>query len=645
MNGMVTRRWRHNFTPSERRTEAWPLANSSNRSQEDRDLYERRYQAICGYIRGEPLASLRQKWKLSRWEIIRLCKRCLSIHPDGRLWGFRALLPEIRVRIYTRIAQPKETKASRRLGFGGLLERLFCRAPEIRRKVYAHALRKNPGANEAWVPVASSHRIFIEACREAGVSTSEYPFNTKYLGIRSLASHLKGLFTSDLKAAVLATFGHDAARALKTGTGEPPRTAVTLPYQRVQFDGHRIDGIYTLLIPHPKGGFTEVTVDRPWLLVIQDVVTRAILGWHLSIGSEYTKYDVLKCVRNAIEPWTPRVLTIPNLTYHKDGGMPSQVFEKLQWAFWAELGYDNAKSHLCDWVRAQITLVLNAAVNPGPVKVPERRGILEALFRVLEERYLHRMPNTTGSDPKDHRRDNPEKAALRFHISLAHLEELLSVIISNYNGQPNDALSWRSPLEQLRFFIEEEGSVILRLRVEERARINLLAMQTTRTVRGSIKHGRRPYIQYEDERYTNEVLARSPDLIGTELTLIVNTDEIRSLRAFLPNGAELGVLCAMGKWSQTPHSLTTRKAANSRRALKVQHNVAPGNADPVHVLMDAYSKAALTSKRAATKYEQTRQNAGLPETFHPAIPAAAKEFEAPKLPISKLRSKQRSVLY
>jgi putative transposase len=449
-----------------------------------------------------------------------------------------------------------------------------------------------------------------------------------------------------LKSAVRAAFGLDAARSLNTGTGTLAPHAVMMPYQRVQFDGHHVDGTYTLLVPHPDGGFNEIVVERPWLLVVQDVVTRAMLGWHLSLNTEYNQSDVLKCVRSSVEPWKPKQLTIRGLSYHKSGGMPSGSHEKLLWAVWAEMSYDNGKAQLTDWVRAQITGALGGAVNPGPVKMPERRGIIEALFRVLEEKYLHRMPNTTGSNPQDPRRDEPEKAAKKYHISLAHLEELLEVIIANYNGQPNKAIGWRSPLEQLQFLADEEDVLIRRLREEERSKVNLLAMQVTRTVRGNIKKGRRPYIEYMDERYTNEVLARSPDLIGTELTLVVDTRDLRTLMAFLPNGAELGVLGAMGKWAQTPHSLTTRKASNSRRVLKVQHNADPSNVDPVHALMEDLSQEAQTSKRAAAKYEQIRKDADLPPDFDPTAAISAKAgFSVPKQPVTRLRSPRRSIVY
>jgi hypothetical protein len=125
MNETRPYRARGQLTASERRIEAWPMADTSKLSPPDRQLYEQRYQAVCGYMHGESLESLSTKWGLSRWGIIRLRNRCLLVHPDGRLWGFRGLLPRIRTRIYVRIDNARTyRKDARRIGYGGLLGQL-----------------------------------------------------------------------------------------------------------------------------------------------------------------------------------------------------------------------------------------------------------------------------------------------------------------------------------------------------------------------------------------------------------------------------------------------------------------------------------------------------------------------------------------
>lgn len=636
---------RQTIDPNKRKLEFWPLAEPQGLSPSRQKRFENRCDAVSGYMRGESLLHLSATFGISPWEIRRLRKRCLARHPDGRIWGYRALIPHKRTQIYARRAEPSLAQNGRP-ACGGLLTRLLSLHPTVRAKVYEHYLRKRIGANEAYVPILSSHRVFITCCRTEGIDLNDYPFNTRYLGIRALATHLNSLFTSDLYATVRAAYGSEAAAKLRAGTGRKRRSAATLPMQLVQFDGHRIHGIYVLKVAHPDGGFVEMIVERPWLLLVQDVVSRAILGWCLVPYNRYDARDVLKAFDSAIRPWERRELTVPGLRYHKNAGMPSGVFPGLKWAVWDEVAFDNAKAHLSDWVMGQLTKTLGCAVNPGAVKVPERRGIIEALFRVLNQRYLHRMPNTTGSEVKDHRREGAADAALRYHISLTHLEELLEVIIANYNSTPNPALRYRSPLEQLDYFLHQECVVVSQLRPEQQARISLLAMHETRKVVGDIAHGRRPYINYLDERYTNEVLARSPELIGTELTLVIDTDDLRTVMAFLPDGSELGILSATGKWGQTPHSLTTRKLHNSRRALKVQYNADPENEDPVLGLVEELTEEAPTNKRAAAQAREIAKEAGLGDDYHPIErPLRPPQFTAPDAEPQALKSKHRSIIF
>ena len=48
--------------------------------------------------------------------------------------------------------------------------------------------------------------------------------------------------------------------------------------------------------------------------------------------------------------------------------------------------------------------------------------------------------------------------------------------------------------------------------------------------------------------YRNDIIANLPDLVGTELELLIDIDDLRSIRAFFRDGSELGLLYATGKW-------------------------------------------------------------------------------------------------
>jgi hypothetical protein len=121
-------------------------------------------------------------------------------------------------------------------------------------------------------------------------------------------------------------------------------------------------------------------------------------------------------------------------------------------------------------------------------------------------------------------------------------------------------------------------------------------MRVVRRIRGDIKQGKCPFVEYEGVRYTNDVLRRSPDLIGENLTLLVDPEDLRCVRGYLDDGQEFGVLTAHGFWSRTPHSLATRKAINQLRLRKEIFYT--DSDDPIMVYMDYLYEHAATSKRA-----------------------------------------------
>jgi hypothetical protein len=140
---------------------------------------------------------------------------------------------------------------------------------------------------------------------------------------------------------------------------------------------------------------------------------------------------------------------------------------------------------------------------------------------------------------------------------------------------------------------------------EQRSEIAFFSLQTSREVQGNTKDGRRPYIQYENVRYTNEILARSPGLIGTKIDIMVNVDDLRVIRAYLPDGSELGKLKAKGKWGIVPHSLQIRKEIYRLKNDKLIHFTLTD--DPI-AIYNRYLMENIKIKRNANKYKENQRN-------------------------------------
>lgn len=585
----------------------WPTVNTSLLNEEQLTRYQGRENAIREYLKGKKVNEISEVFGISRVELGRLVKRCLTLHPDGKIWGWRALIPYHRQRPYRRNAPVKSYPSSAKGGCSGALMQLFARLPYIKELVDTLFLKKRKEGivHESRIPLKSIHKRFLDACRDAGVPASEYPFSVKSLGRVGLWRYLCRLQTSEFASAVLARHGKDAARILKSTNNGYSEGRILLPFQNVEFDAHRIDLFCNISMPSPYGGIVKRVIERFWILAIIEAVSRAILGYHISLNREYNATDVLLCVRNAIVPWKQRGLTIPRLKYPERGGMPSEVIPELAWALWDEFSYDNGKANLADGVIKKLVRVVGCAVNPGPVETPEGRPLIERFFHTLEENGFHRLPSTTGSGPHDPRRNNPEAAAIRHDIKLEHIEELVEVLIMGYNGSPHSGIGYRTPLEYLQYFICDENRLIKTLPEGRRSNMTLLNIEAARFVRGNIKEGRRPYVEYEGARYQNDVLARTFDLVGTKLTLSINPDDPRSLLAFLPNGSELGILTAHGFWGRTPHTLEVRKAILALRNRGLLWYTA--EQDPIQVYLDYLATQSHKSKGAAREVAKVQR--------------------------------------
>ena len=599
----ITPRFDRNSLDEKQRDVAnWPGVNITQLNNKDRKRVEQYQQAIGRYLDGHKVKDICKIKGVCNSELVRVIKRCLEIHEDGSIWGFRALLFHVPQHGYQRIKPVAPATGDGRSGRARALSQLFSKFPQLAELARGLLVKDLTGQtlHESRIPLKSIHKRLVTACRALGLTAKDYPLNQKYLGRAALYRYLKALMNT--RAAIVARCGERAAKNWGTGTeiAEEPRKL--RPFQVVEFDGHRIDLSCTVLIPSPYGGFEKRAIERFWILVVIDVCTRVVLGYAISLRREYNQDDVLRCFKNAITAWRPQQLTIPGLSYPAAGCFPSDVYPELQWAAFDEIKWDNAKAHLAEKTLDRLCTILGCSPNAGPVATPNKRPFIERWFQTFEANGFWRLPSTTGSNPKDPRCKDPEEAALKYEIYLNDIEELAGVIVADYNWDPHSGIGYRPPLEHLGILLEDEEikDMIRMLPAARRNNLPLLDIEVTRHVRGSVVEGVRPYVEFESVRYTSSILARSPELIGKRLRLSVNPEKASTLRAFLPSGAELGVLTARGVWGRTPHTLEARKAIFVLRNRKVVRYTERD--DPMQIYIDHLAREALKNKAAAREY-------------------------------------------
>ena len=70
----------------------WPTVDVTALTGERRDIYQRREQAVCAYLRDESRIDIEQRFGVNRGSLIRLVARCLSPLPGAHLPLQRPLL-------------------------------------------------------------------------------------------------------------------------------------------------------------------------------------------------------------------------------------------------------------------------------------------------------------------------------------------------------------------------------------------------------------------------------------------------------------------------------------------------------------------------------------------------------------------------
>lgn len=124
----------------------------------------------------------------------------MSTHPDGRPFGFRALVRYTHIADYTRVQAVEFRRNRGGCGAAGALSLLFEQYPALagwlllkvrHRKVMLVQIHTDSGLRTRLQGLRVLHDEFLRQCRTLGLTAADYPFNTSDRAIRSLARRVK----------------------------------------------------------------------------------------------------------------------------------------------------------------------------------------------------------------------------------------------------------------------------------------------------------------------------------------------------------------------------------------------------------------------------------------------------------------------
>jgi len=235
---------------------SWPAFDASALRNPQRAIYLARRQAIELYVASTSLATIEARTGVKRAHLYRMLDHCLVPHEDGRVFGWRALVPYTRVTPYQRISLVRPTADG--FGAAGAFDELLQRHPAIAEWISQQVRAKRVNLDQTSTSegllvrlrgLKHLHADFLRRCREAGLTAADYPFSAQRMGIRSLSKVVR--------AECLRTFGRAARLAgashLKGMPGGVSAPAARQAFDIVEFDGHRLDVRLKVVVRDPLG--------------------------------------------------------------------------------------------------------------------------------------------------------------------------------------------------------------------------------------------------------------------------------------------------------------------------------------------------------------------------------------------------------
>ncbi len=500
-----------------------------------------------------------------------------------------ALIPNLRIKPYARNKSVKIDEFG--YGAAGVMQSVLDFHPELRKSFEKRILEspRQQELGEAKRPRQSHWKWFRDELRKLGYEQrNQWPFNTQNMGYVTVCNYINDVLEDNPKQAARVLGGPDIEKKFISGDGVD-RPVVSI-FQRVEMDAHKIDGRFCVMMPSMDGDHVPKIIYRIWVIVILDVCSRAVLGYYLSMGKEVSKDDVLRTIKMALTRWHRRVLSFSDNAYQDGAALPSGISDNYVGICWDETSVDGALAETSKHVERILNDVVGSKLLTPKSGFSSRRSkddrpFIESFFRNLASKGFQRLSNTTGAKPSEKKGRDPDKVAFTSQFQLEYAEELLDVIIANYNATPHTGLGHRSPLEYIQF-ICSRPDVALR-RADANSVQGILTYRKKCRVNGNLKEGRKPYVNFEGARYTNETLQQRFDLTDKFIWVVNHLeDDARVVQASTLDGQLLGVLRAGPPWHKLPHSLRVRRAINA--ALRKGKFLISSNVDAVEAFIEYF---------------------------------------------------------
>lgn len=144
---------------------------------------------------------------------------------------------------------------------------------------------------------------------------------------------------------------------------------------------------------------------RLWVVVILEIVSRCVLGYHLSMRKEVSKTDVLRAIKSALTQWKRPFISFGDNAYLPEANLPSSASEKFIGVCWDQTSVDGALAETCQHVRSVLRDVVGSELIEPRTSFSARRSkddrpFIESFFRQISVYGFQKLSNSTGANQK-----------------------------------------------------------------------------------------------------------------------------------------------------------------------------------------------------------------------------------------------------
>jgi putative transposase len=169
----------------------WPGIAWTDLDTEARKVIRQRMHALELFVQGEPVHAIEKSTGVNRRQLYRWLERGLSLHPDGCIFGFRALQPHSRVIPYARltgvVVQGERGSRGTAGAFSQLLERYpmlatWLRLQVKRRRLTLDQIHTDGRLHTRLRGLQPLHVAFLQECPRCWPYGSRLPVQYRWAG-------------------------------------------------------------------------------------------------------------------------------------------------------------------------------------------------------------------------------------------------------------------------------------------------------------------------------------------------------------------------------------------------------------------------------------------------------------------------------